>query len=129
MNRLPAVLQNEIWEYVQGDRTYWKHEFLAVMEELRSDTPYFHLKNATMLRDSICTREFFTSTRFWGETVNRLVSLHWSSPAKSIPAKWKVWTNFAQVECPFTDFDTFVDARREYRRLVVIAARMARDSS
>jgi hypothetical protein len=24
MNRLPRVLQNEIWEYVRGDRAFWK---------------------------------------------------------------------------------------------------------
>jgi hypothetical protein len=27
MNRLPKVLQNEIWEYVRGDRAYWKQTF------------------------------------------------------------------------------------------------------
>jgi hypothetical protein len=27
MNRLPKVLQNEIWEYVRGDRAYWKRQF------------------------------------------------------------------------------------------------------
>jgi hypothetical protein len=29
MNRLPKVLQNEIWEYVRGDRAYWKQAFSA----------------------------------------------------------------------------------------------------
>lgn len=27
MNRLPKVLQNEIWEYVHGGRIYWKQQF------------------------------------------------------------------------------------------------------
>jgi hypothetical protein len=26
MNDLPRVLQNEIWEYVRGDRRYWKQK-------------------------------------------------------------------------------------------------------
>jgi hypothetical protein len=27
MNQLPQVLQKEIWEYVRGDRTFWKQQF------------------------------------------------------------------------------------------------------
>jgi hypothetical protein len=27
MNGLPRVLQNEIWEYVHGDRAYWRNQF------------------------------------------------------------------------------------------------------
>jgi hypothetical protein len=27
MNQLPTVLQKEIWEYVRGDRAYWKQQF------------------------------------------------------------------------------------------------------
>lgn len=27
MNRLPKVLQNEIWEYIRGDRAFWKMHF------------------------------------------------------------------------------------------------------
>lgn len=34
MNHLPKVLQNEIWEYVHGDRAYWKTQFGNVMEQL-----------------------------------------------------------------------------------------------
>jgi hypothetical protein len=34
MNRLPAVLQKEIWEYVRGDRAYWRTQFTNVMEQL-----------------------------------------------------------------------------------------------
>lgn len=31
MNRLPAVLQKEIWEYVRGDSKYWKQQFSKVV--------------------------------------------------------------------------------------------------
>lgn len=34
MNRLPAVLQKEIWEYVHGDRPFWKQQLNMVMAEL-----------------------------------------------------------------------------------------------
>jgi hypothetical protein len=34
MNRLPAVLQREIWEYVRGDRAYWKNEMTKVLSNL-----------------------------------------------------------------------------------------------
>jgi hypothetical protein len=34
MNRLPAVLQCEIWEYVGGDRAHWKRQFKLSMREL-----------------------------------------------------------------------------------------------
>jgi hypothetical protein len=35
MNQLPAVLQKEIWEYVRGDRAYWKQQFSNVMAKIR----------------------------------------------------------------------------------------------
>jgi hypothetical protein len=31
MDQLPRVLQNEIWEYVRGDRTYWKQQFNPIL--------------------------------------------------------------------------------------------------
>jgi hypothetical protein len=34
MNRLPKVLQNEIFEYIHGDRFHWKAEFTFVLFEL-----------------------------------------------------------------------------------------------
>jgi hypothetical protein len=34
MNRLPIVLQKEIWEYVQGDRAYWKSRFQCMVNHL-----------------------------------------------------------------------------------------------
>jgi hypothetical protein len=34
MNRLPRVLQNEIWEYVRGDRAFWRNLHEDVMTEL-----------------------------------------------------------------------------------------------
>jgi hypothetical protein len=33
MNRLPQVLQNEIWEYVRGDRAFWKTRHQAIINE------------------------------------------------------------------------------------------------
>jgi hypothetical protein len=36
MNRLPKVLQNEIWEYVRGDRAYWMRQFYGVGWNLKS---------------------------------------------------------------------------------------------
>lgn len=34
MNRLPKVLQLEIWEYVHGDRTFWRQRFRQCMTEI-----------------------------------------------------------------------------------------------
>lgn len=33
MNRLPAVLQKEIWQYVRGDRAFWKTQYELVLDE------------------------------------------------------------------------------------------------
>lgn len=32
IKQLPQVLQNEIWEYVRGDRTYWKQQFKPILK-------------------------------------------------------------------------------------------------
>jgi hypothetical protein len=34
MDRLPSVLQKEIWEYVRGDRAYWKQQFSNVVAKV-----------------------------------------------------------------------------------------------
>jgi hypothetical protein len=36
MNRLPRVLQNEIWEYVRGDRKFWRNKIENVVDELEA---------------------------------------------------------------------------------------------
>lgn len=54
MNRLPAVLQKEIWEYVHGDRAFWKTQYeivLDFMEDLfdrADDMAVFNDKNNAM---------------------------------------------------------------------------------
>jgi hypothetical protein len=37
MNRLPRVLQNEIWEYVRGDKTFWRRRFNATLDDVSTD--------------------------------------------------------------------------------------------
>jgi hypothetical protein len=34
MDRLPKVLQKEIWEYVRGDQAYWKQQFSMLIPKL-----------------------------------------------------------------------------------------------
>jgi hypothetical protein len=34
MNELPQVLQKEIWEYVRGDRVFWKSQYELVVDLL-----------------------------------------------------------------------------------------------
>jgi hypothetical protein len=34
MDQLPSVLQKEIWEYVRGDRAYWKTKYERVLIHL-----------------------------------------------------------------------------------------------
>jgi hypothetical protein len=34
MNRLPTVIQCEIWEFVRGDRTFWKTRYETVLSSL-----------------------------------------------------------------------------------------------
>jgi hypothetical protein len=34
MDRLPKVLQNEIWEYVRGDKTFWRQSFKCAIYDL-----------------------------------------------------------------------------------------------
>jgi ribosomal protein L37AE/L43A len=50
MNRLPKVLRLEIWEYVRGDRAYWKEQFAMTLDDLKgrggSYTPDPRLKQA-----------------------------------------------------------------------------------
>jgi hypothetical protein len=36
MDQLPKVLQKEIWEFVRGDRAYWKQQFSNVVAKVRS---------------------------------------------------------------------------------------------
>lgn len=35
MNQLPTVLQNEIWEYVRGDRKFWKEQHKLVVGQIQ----------------------------------------------------------------------------------------------
>jgi hypothetical protein len=46
MDRLPKVLQNEIWEYVRGDRAHWKDNFTKTIKDTRLDGSfrYFRVK-------------------------------------------------------------------------------------
>jgi hypothetical protein len=37
MDQLPAVLQKEIWEYVRGDRAFWKEQFSKVVSGILPD--------------------------------------------------------------------------------------------
>lgn len=57
MNRLPKVLQNEIWEYVHGDRAYWRNEFRHVMLELESRIPQYHLEELKKLQSAKAFRK------------------------------------------------------------------------
>jgi hypothetical protein len=34
MDQLPQVLQKEIWEYVRGDRAFWKSQYELVVDSL-----------------------------------------------------------------------------------------------
>jgi hypothetical protein len=43
MNKLPQVLQKEIWEYVRGDREYWKIQHDIVVLGLRLDSHKTHV--------------------------------------------------------------------------------------
>jgi hypothetical protein len=36
MNKLPSVIQKEIWEYVRGDKTYWKSQLEPVIDQLEA---------------------------------------------------------------------------------------------
>jgi hypothetical protein len=38
MNRLPSVLQKEIWEYVRGDRAFWKQQFESCLDGVVNPT-------------------------------------------------------------------------------------------
>jgi hypothetical protein len=52
MNNLPAVLQNEIWEYVRGDRAFWKSQHKLVIEQIEK------LIKVKERFAQECTREF-----------------------------------------------------------------------
>jgi hypothetical protein len=125
MNRLPKVLQNEIWEYVRGDRAFFKSQFQIVMTELLFKLPEIHRMHAQMLQDQI----WFTGTnsvwsghrssigrwavgvakncRFRFRQVPWQVNVHDSS---AIPKRWSM------------GYFRFEDARAEFHRQVVIAA-------
>jgi hypothetical protein len=57
MNRLPKVLQNEVWEYVHGDRVYWKQQFKLPMRELLCHLSQLHWQCLWQISPS---RQIFT---------------------------------------------------------------------
>jgi hypothetical protein len=40
MNRLPTVLQKDIWDHVHGDRAYWKTRFDHAVDEFEAHIPH-----------------------------------------------------------------------------------------
>jgi hypothetical protein len=43
MDRLPKVLQNEIWEYVRGDRAYWKSVHAGMNQRVEIDFQFLRI--------------------------------------------------------------------------------------
>ena len=52
MNRLPAVLLKEIYEFAHGDRSYWKSQFAHVLVELEC-TDWDMIRKMRKLGDAV----------------------------------------------------------------------------
>jgi hypothetical protein len=60
MDQLPAVLQNEIWEYVRGGRAFWKTKHAMVIDHMqyliaqKNDIDVNNSSNSWANRNLIC---------------------------------------------------------------------------
>jgi hypothetical protein len=123
MNRLPKVLQTEIFEYVRGDRAFFKQQFQIVMTELSFHSPRRHFRQAKMLKDpSLFSGENITC----GSPRSGHMTVSLQKRGKRHSLRWQVViTNYTSPQissvCP-KNYHRFEDARAEFRRQVVIAA-------
>jgi hypothetical protein len=118
MNRLPAVLQKEIWEYVRGDRAHWKFQFRACLIELWYNPRY------RMLHD-----------RFkWIKTRKRHIKMIWQHRiviAKRKNGKWSIWTVFhvddrnQKTVGPKFAYQKFNSVYKEYQKRILQYAKDA----
>jgi hypothetical protein len=121
MNRLPKVLQNEIWEYVRGDRAFFKSQFQIVMTELSFKKPEHHLARATILQSP----NLFGTVHFGFNRRGQLFRVVFKKRSgrryRYIP--WGVYTRDESIPKTIGKaFFRFEDARAEFHRQVVIAA-------
>jgi hypothetical protein len=75
MNNLPSVLQREIWEYVRGDRTFWRRKFQQCLDELVGP------------RDVCHTFDYDDKERSFFQTVN-LETFPSNGPVVYGPDRW-----------------------------------------
>jgi hypothetical protein len=116
MNRLPKVLQTEIWEYVRGDRAFFKSQFQIVMTELSLMDPQKHLSRAKMLQD-----ESQFGQEVWVGGIDHSRFSRWCVRlTKRCDVGWRVETHDASGKYSSSRFQ-FEDARAEFHRQLVIA--------
>jgi hypothetical protein len=106
MNRLPKVLQHEIWEYVHGDRAFWKLCHRACLVELANIDGWSGPKvDKHSHRDNNL----------------RSIGPHRVS-VQLVGSKWylNVWYYSDEIKLKYNEaFTTVGDARRGYHRQIV----------
>jgi len=119
MNRLPQVLQNEIWEYVRGDRAFWKQIHSKLVNE------FFPAFRDEPHQKILCVSKLLASEKSFGicPGVERLTIIYLrngfdvtiSPPYHLEDWRWGVsWTNGGRVD----EFQDFHDARRRVLRVM-----------
>jgi hypothetical protein len=143
MNRLPKVLQNEIWEYVRGDRKFWqRRQFRLVLTELIPEKEFFgddgtdqelkseieeeqtrgiarfqhsRLDRASNLRQGLTTGFAFPQTQ---------VDLHRMYSADGTK-RWYVTWEVNGVRAKRTEWvKTLGPARQDFHRFMILAAEL-----
>jgi hypothetical protein len=118
MDRLPQVMQKEIWEYVHGDRKYWQQrQFRLVLAELSTSNSQ-HLLTARRLKYNQAKRTVRTRFR-----VAR-IELQWGWFPGWDHAMWRMtfWKKRFQSESFFFEDVMFDQVRKMYRQFVILAA-------
>jgi hypothetical protein len=128
MNRLPKVLQAEIWEYVHGDRAFFKQQFRIVMLELRFNSPEHHLIMAQRLKHHL--RVMRIPVIFGGNWTCGQRWVVWLSRHRK---SWvvNVYDYITSGDPPRPSiaktYQSFKEARAAYREQVIIAATKTRE--
>jgi hypothetical protein len=116
MNRLPAVLQNEIWEYVHGDRAHFKLCHRACMVELHGLPA-----RGRNVKSCVTQEQLRMSKRQW---CDRFFACLRIGMDKTQGVEWEVTIyNFIAARTTYSkEFERFEDARREYHKQITICA-------
>jgi hypothetical protein len=108
MNNLPQVLQNEIWDYVRGDRAYWKQLHSAIVNEW---FPAFRHKSPRLMSKTL--RVMQTA----GKGTELKVQITWFTRIRFIASRDKFFVSIRPHSemCTYsTGFTSFTAAKKAF---------------